>query len=157
MPNHVSQQVQRNVGPRYTLNNGLSEVDGEVSFAFFERNTTTPANSTLLDGTATTADLAENDVVYVAWLPKGARILFGRLFREALGASVTLSAGIVGSPAAFLAPFDASAAGASELAATYALGAGSVMTADTYLTITIAGATPDAGKVISGFIAYGKN
>lgn len=154
MANLLTVQSQRGIGPRYTLSNGFTEVDGEISFAYFTRNTTTPANSTDLDGAPLTAAAANGDVIYACRLPKGARILFGRLFREALGASVTLKVGIVGSDAAYLASFDASAAGASELAATYALGAGSLLTADTWLIITIGGANPAADKVISGYIAY---
>lgn len=154
MANLLSVQTQRGIGPRYTLSDGFTEVDGEISFAYFSRNTTTPANSTDLDGAPYTAALANGDVIYAARLPKGARILFGRLFREALGASVTLKVGKVGSDAAYLASFDASAAGASELAATFALGAGEVLTADTWLIITVGGANPTAGRTISGFIAY---
>ena len=157
MPNILSAQTQRGIGPKYQLSNGFTEVDGEVSFAYFSRSTTTPANSTDLDGVAITANAANADVVYAARLKKGTRLLFGRLFREALGASVTLKVGIVGSDAAYLASFDASAAGASELCATYALGAGTVVTDDTWLIITIGGASPAADKVISGYIAYAKN
>lgn len=157
MPNHVTVQLQRTIGPKYQLSNGFNEVDGEISFAYFERNTTTPANSTLLDGTPTTANIINGDIIYGPVLKKGSRILFGRLFREALGAGVTLKVGIVGSDAKWLASFDASAAGASELAATYALGACEVLTADSQLIITVGGANPALAKVISGFIAYAKN
>lgn len=157
MADIVSAQLQRGIGPKYQLSNGFTEVDGEISFTYFSRNTTTPANSTTLDGTATSAAVAQNDVIYACRLKKGTRPLFGRLFREALGAGVTLKVGIVGADASFLASFDASAAGASELLATYALGAGQALTADTYLIITVGGAAPAADKVISGFIAYAKN
>ncbi len=157
MANHVTAQLQRSVGPKYQLSNGFTEVDGEVSFAYFSRSTTTPASSTLLDGTATTANILNGDVIYGPVLKKGSRILFGRLFREALGAGVTLKVGIVGADAKWLASFDASAAGASELAATYALGAGEALTADSQLIVTVGGADPALAKVISGFIAYAKN
>lgn len=157
MPNLLSAQTQRGIGPKYQLSNGFSEVDGEISFAYFSRNTTTPSGSTDLDGVAITANAANGDIVYAARLKKGARILFGRLFREALGASVTLKVGITTDDDLFLASFDASAAGASELAATYALGAGQALTEDTWLIITIGGATPATDKVISGYIAYAKN
>jgi hypothetical protein len=157
MPNILSAQSQRGIGPKYQLSNGFTEVDGEVSFAYFSRSTTTPAGSTDLDGASITANAANGDVIYAARLKKGTRILFGRMFREALGASVTLKVGIVGADASFLASFDASAIGVSELAATYALGGGSVIAEDTWLIITIGGANPAADKVISGYIAYAKN
>jgi hypothetical protein len=157
MPNLLSAQTQRGIGPKYQLSNGFTEVDGEISFAYFSRSTTTPTGSTDLDGVAITANAAQNDVIYAARLKKGSRILFGRMFREALGASVTLKVGTVEDDDAFLASFDASAIGVSELAATYALGGGAALTADTWLIITIGGANPAADKVISGYIAYAKN
>lgn len=157
MADILSAQTQIGIGPKYNLANGFTDIDGEVSFAYFSRATTTPANSTTLDGTPTTAAIANGDVIYAARLKKGSRILFGRLFRTALGASVTLKVGTVGADAKYLASFDASAAGASELAATVALGAGEVLTADTWLIITVGGANPASGQTISGFIAYAKN
>jgi hypothetical protein len=157
MPNHLTLQLQRSVGPKYQLSNGFTDTDGEVSFAYFSRNTTTPAGSTLLDGTPTTANILNADVIYGPVLKKGSRILFGRLFREALGAGVTLRVGIVGADAKWLASFDASAAGASELAATIALGAGEVLAADVQLIITVGGANPTLAREISGYIAYAKN
>jgi hypothetical protein len=154
MANLLTVQTQRGIGPRYTLSDGFTEVDGELSFAYFTRATTTPANSTDLGGVPYTANVANGDVIYAAKLPKGARILFGRLFHTALGAGVTLQVGVPGTANKFLASFDASAAGASELAATFALGAGEVLTAETWLIITVGGANPAAGQTISGFIAY---
>lgn len=158
MANILSAQAQRGIGPKYSLSNGFTEVDGEISFAYFSRNTTTPAGSTDLDGVATTAAVGNGDVIYAARLKKGSRILFGKVFREALGASVVGKVGIVGDDDAFLAAStDWSAAGANDLAATYALGAGTVIEADTWLIITVSGATPTAGRLVSGFIAYAKN
>jgi hypothetical protein len=157
MPNHVSAQVQRTVGQKYQLSNGFSEVDGEVSFSAFERNTTTPAGSTDFEGVATSANIVQNDVIYAVRLKKGMRILGGRLFTEALGASVTIKIGTVESDAAFLAATSVASASATEFAATYALGAGQVLTADTWLILTVAGANPTLAKVISGYIMYAKN
>lgn len=157
MPNHVSAQVQRTVGQKYQLSNGFSEVDAEVSTTYFERNTTTPTGSTDFEGVATAVNIVQNDVIYVARLKKGMRILGGRLFTEALGASVTIKVGTVESDALFLAATDVSAASATELASTYAKGGGQVLTADTWLILTVAGANPTLAKVISGYITYAKN
>lgn len=157
MANILSAQTQRGIGPKYQLSNGFSEVDGEVSFAYFSRNTTTPTGSTDLDGVATTAAVANGDVIYVARLKKGMRVLFGRLFHGALGTSVTLKVGTVEDDDAFFASAAAATAGVKELAATLALGGSVILTADTWLTVTIGGATPDAGIDITGYLAYAKN
>lgn len=157
MPNHVSVQVQRGIGPKYQLSNGFSEVDGEVSFRYFERNTTTPSGSTDFDGATTAVNIVQNDVIYAARLKKGMRILGGRLFTEALGTSVTIKVGTVESDALFLAATSVASASATEFAATYATGAGQVLTADSWLILTVAGANPTLAKVISGYITYAKN
>lgn len=157
MPNHVSVQVQRTVGQKYQLSNGFSEVDAEVSTSYFERNTTTPTGSTDFDGVSTAVNIVNGDVIYAVRLKKGMRILGGRLFTEALGASVTIKVGTVESDALFLAAYDVSAASATDFASTYAKGAGQVLTADTWLILTVAGASPTLGKVISGYITYAKN
>jgi hypothetical protein len=156
MANLLSVQAQRGIGPRYTLSDGFTETDGEISFCYFTRNTTAPTGSTDLDGLPDETAVVATDVIYACRLPKGARILFGRLFTEALGASVTIGVGIPGTPGAYLATTtDVSAASASELAATYLLGAGSVIAADTWLILTLgASGTVAANKVISGYIAY---
>lgn len=157
MADVLSDQSQRGIGPKYQLSNGFTEVDGEISFAYFSRSTSGNPNGTTPDGTPNTTAVANGDAIYACRLKKGSRVLFGRLFREALGAGVTLAVGVPGTAGKYLAAFDASAAGASELAATFALGAGEVLAADTWLIITVAGANPTAARTISGFIAYAKN
>jgi hypothetical protein len=157
MPNHLSIQAQRAVGPKYQLSNGFSEIDAVQSSSYFERNTTTPANSTLQDGTPTTANILNGDVIYTVPLKKGARILGGTLAWEALGASVTLSVGTVSSPTAYLGATSAATAGSALLASTVALGLGSVVSADTTLIVTVGGANPTLGAKILGFIEYLKN
>lgn len=136
----------------YTLRSGMSEVNANASIAFFSRFSTDA-----VDG-----DLAEDDVVLMARLPKGARIIGGEIKRSALGASVTLIAGYLGVAAgsaytdddAFLASFDAAAAGTSPLAETIALNFGLVLTEESWLTVTVAGASPDASQSIQGYIKY---
>lgn len=157
MPNHVSAQVQRTVGQKYQLSNGFSEVDGEVSFRYFNRSTTTPAGSTDFDGLPTTVNIVNGDVIYAARLKKGMRILGGRLLTEDLGASVTIKVGTVENDAAFLAATSVAAASSTLIASTYALGCGQVLTADTWLILTVAGANPTLAKVISGWIEYAQN
>lgn len=157
MPNHVSIQTQRLVGPKYQLSNGFSEVDAEESVTYFERNTTTPTNSTDFDGVATAVNIVNGDVIYAARLKKGARIFSGRLITEALGASVTISVGTVENPTLFLAATSVASASTTEFAATYATGAGQILSADTWLILTVGGASPTLAKVICGFIRYAKN
>jgi hypothetical protein len=157
MPNHVSAQVQRTVGPKYQLSNGFNEVDGEISFTYFERNTTSPTGSTLFDGTTTTANIVNGDVIYAARLKKGMRILGGRLLTEDLGASVTIKVGTVENDAAFLAATSVASASSTLIASTLALGCGSVLAQDTWLILTVAGANPTLAKGISGWIEYAKN
>lgn len=157
MPNLLSVQTQRGIGPKYQLSNGFTEVDAEESITFFERNTTTPASSTDFDGVAITANVLNGDVIYAARLKKGMRIASGRLITEALGASVTISVGTVENPTLFLGATSVASASTTELANTYATGACQVLTADTWLILTVAGANPTLNRMITGFIRYAKN
>jgi hypothetical protein len=157
MPNLLSAQTQRGIGPKYQLSNGFNEVDAEESVSVFERSTTTPTGSTDFDGNAVTANVLNGDVIYAARLKKGSRIFSGRLITEALGASVTISVGTVENPTLFLAATSVAAASTTEFASTYATGACQVLAADTWLILTVAGANPTLASMITGFIRYAKN
>lgn len=157
MPNLLSAQTQRGIGPKYQLSNGFTEVDAEESVTVFERNTTTPAGSTDFDGAAITANVLNGDVIYAARLKKGMRIYGGRLVTEALGASVTISVGTVENPTLFLAATSVATATTAEIANTYATGACQALTADTWLILTVGGANPALAKMITGYIRFAKN
>lgn len=99
------------------------------------------------------SSLAASDVIQFFNLPNGARILDGYLANDALGASTTLSVGyaahtnaagttVSASAAAFLAATSTSSAARTDVAATIALGSGSVVDANKDgmpITATLAG------------------
>lgn len=101
------------------------------------------------------SSLAASDVIQFFNLPNGARILDGYLANDALGASTTLSVGyaahtnaagttVSASAANFLAATSTSSAARTDVAATIALGSGSVVDANKDgmpITATLAGAS----------------
>lgn len=118
-----------------------------------------------------TTGSAQNDVVDLVYLPKGARILGGQVCSEALGTSVTLSVGtdtalttgtsdattIAAGAANLVAATSHASAANTALAATYALGFGAKTSASTIVQATIGGATPTTAKQVFGFIRYVQN
>lgn len=114
----------------------------------------------------TLASAASADVVQMFNLPNGARILDGYLTNAALGASTTISVGnaayknsagttVALSAAAYLAATSTSSAARTDILATIALGAGSVIDADQdgiLISMTIGGAT--ASGVVQLAIRY---
>ena len=114
----------------------------------------------------TLASAAISDVVEMVNLPNGARLLDGYLTNAALGASTTLSVGyaahknaagttVSASAAAYLAATSTSSAARTDILATIALNAGSVVDADKDglpVTITLAGGT--ASGVVQVAIRY---
>ena len=114
----------------------------------------------------TLASAAIGDVVQLVNLPNGARIIDGYLTNAALGASTTLSVGnaayknaagtVVNAAAAgYLAAVDTSAAARTDIFATIALGAGSVVNANEDglpITATLAGGA--ASGVVQIAIRY---
>ena len=114
----------------------------------------------------TLASAAIADVVEMVNLPNGARLLDGYLTNAALGASTTLSVGhasyknaagttVALSATAFLAATSTSSAARTDILATIALGAGSVVDANQDglpITITLAGGT--ASGVVQVAIRY---
>ena len=114
----------------------------------------------------TLASAAISDVVELVNLPNGARILDGYLTNAALGASTTLSVGnaayknaagttVNASAAAYLAATSTSSAARTDIFATQALGANSVVDANQDglpITATLAGGT--ASGVVQIAIRY---
>jgi len=114
----------------------------------------------------TLASAAIADVVQMVNLPNGARLIDGYLTNAALGTSTTLSVGYAAyknaagttvalSAAAYLAATSTSSAARTDILATIALGAGSVVDADQDglpITITLAGGT--ASGVVQVAIRY---
>ena len=114
----------------------------------------------------TLASAAIADVVQMVNLPNGARLIDGYLTNAALGASTTLSVGygayknaagttVALSAAAYLAATSTSSAARTDILATIALGAGSVVDADEDglpITITVGGAA--ATGVVQVAIRY---
>jgi len=114
----------------------------------------------------TLASAAIADVVQMVNLPNGARLIDGYLTNAALGASTTLSVGYAAyknaagttvalSAAAYLAATSTSSAARTDILATIALGAGSVVDANEDglpITITVGGAA--ATGVVQVAIRY---
>lgn len=114
----------------------------------------------------TLAAAAIADVIQMFNLPNGARIIDGYLTNAALGSSTTLSVGYAAyktsanvdvalSTAGYLAAVSTSSAARTDVVATYALGAGSVVDADgTGLPITLTVAGGAATGVVQLMIRY---
>jgi len=131
--------------------NDKNETDGRMRIAFAD---------------VTLASAAIADVVQMVNLPNGARLIDGYLTNAALGASTTLSVGYAAyknaagttvalSAAAYLAATSTSSAARTDILATIALGAGSVVDANEDglpITITLAGGT--ASGVVQVAIRY---
>lgn len=142
------------LGQGNSFGNGILDTGGKQRVAFF---------SVLTTGTAS------GDVLNLVTLPKGARILAGRLLTEALGASVTLSVGtdqaltqpnatVAAGAANLLAATSVASASQTDFAATYALGQGALANdANTTVYATVGGATPTTAKQISGYVEYLQN
>lgn len=103
----------------------------------------------------TSAYASTGDVINLTTLPKGARIVGGRIVHEANAASTTLSVGTTDSATRYLgATAVGASAGGTDVANTVALNFGDELTAITVITATPGGATWTAGTSILGFIEY---
>lgn len=103
-----------------------------------------------------TGDAAQNDTVEFCTLPKGARIISGRVDFDDMGTSITLSIGDGTTAAKYLSALDvATAAGQSDFANTWALyGLGrEALASNITLTGTLGGGNPGSGS-IRGWIKY---
>ena len=94
------------------------------------------------------------DVIELCKIPANVRIVGGRMDFEAMGASATLSLGVSGSAAKYLAATSVAAIGQALFAATIALNFGEVLAAETTLIGTCAGANFTAAKKIYGYVEY---
>ena len=119
-----------------------NELGGRVRIAYFSY--TTPS-----------AGLTNGDVIRATTLPKGARIIEGRLAWEALGASTTLSVGYTGSATRYLGATSSATAGGTHIANTVALNYGEELSSSTVINITLGGANTSASALtIRGDIKY---
>jgi hypothetical protein len=97
-----------------------------------------------------TADAAQNDSIELVNVPKGARVMGGRVAYSAFGASVTLDIGNGSTENYYLSALDVSAAGASDYANTIALkgvGSDGEVSAAFVLTAKLEGANPASGSL----------
>jgi len=119
-----------------------NELGGRIRVAYFSY--TTPA-----------AGLTNGDVIRAFTLPKGARIISGRLAWEALGASTTLSVGYSGSATRYLGATSSASAGGADLANTVALNHGDELSASQVILVTLGGANTSASALnIRGSLEY---
>lgn len=103
----------------------------------------------------TSAYASSGDVINLTTLPKGARIVGGRIVWAANAASTTLSVGTTASATRYLgATAVGASAGGADLANTVALNLGDELTATTVITATPGGATWTAATSILGYIEY---
>ena len=103
-----------------------------------------------------TGDAAQNDLVQLCTLPKGARIIHGSLNLTALGASVTIDVGDGTTENKYLSASTTAAAGGTvTFASTWALYgyAREALAADITLTAKLEGANPDSGSIY-GYVQY---
>jgi hypothetical protein len=103
----------------------------------------------------TSAYSSSGDVINLTTLPKGARVVGGRIVWAANAASTTLSVGTTASATRYLgATAVGASAGGADVANTVALNLGDELTASTVITATPGGATWTAATSILGFIEY---
>lgn len=103
-----------------------------------------------------TGDAAQNDLVQLCTLPKGARILHGEIDFTDFGTSVTLDIGDGTTENKYLSALDvATAAGNQEFAHTWALYglAREALAANITLTAKLEGADPASGS-LRGYVVY---
>ena len=103
----------------------------------------------------TSAFASTGDTINLTTLPKGARIVGGRIAWAANAASTTLTVGTSASATRYLGSTAVGAsAGAADFANTVALNLGDELTAITVLVATPGGATWTAGTSILGYVEY---
>jgi hypothetical protein len=133
-----------------------------TQLALTDLNPITKLNSSFSEGKLRvkafdwTGDAAQNDLVQLCTLPKGARIVGGRIDVGALGTSVTIALGDGTTAAKYLAANTVAAAGGqANFADTYALYgfAREALAANITLTATLAGANPASGSIY-GYVQY---
>lgn len=115
---------------------------GRKRIEFFSINTTTQA-------------VANGDTINFVTLPKGARVIGGRVTYGAIGANATLKIGTAADDDRYSgAALDVSAAGGTDLADTQAKFFGEELTDDTLIIGTAGGAAFAAAKDVTGYLEY---
>jgi hypothetical protein len=136
------QQTKIDATPREMLR--PNEMGGRVRVAFWEF--TVPA-----------ATLVINDTVDLVTLPKGARILGGKIVCEAMstaGGTASADIGIIGTAAKYGDNIDVDAAGADDFAHTIALYFGELLTVETKIVLTAVAEAWAAAAKCYGFVLY---
>jgi hypothetical protein len=133
-----------------------------TQLALTDLNPITKLNSSFSEGKLRvkafdwTGDAAQNDLVQLCTLPKGARILHGSLNLTAFGTSVTIDVGDGTTENKYLSGSTTAAAGGTvTFASTWALyGYGrEALAADIVLTAKLEGANPDSASLY-GYVQY---
>lgn len=106
------------------------------------------------DFTVPAATVLVADVIQLAKIPNGARLLEGVIKFQAAGGSATLALGDGTTAAKFMAATSVVAAGKAVFADTIALQFGAVQVADVLLTATVAGSALPAAMQISGWFDF---
>jgi hypothetical protein len=136
------QQTNIDASPRVMLK--PNEMGGRVRVAYWEY-------------VVPTGNIAVNDTIDLVTLPKGARILGGKSFNEAMttaGGTAGYSIGIVGTVAKYGLTIDVDAAGSDDFANTIALNFGELLTVQTTIIAKVTGEAWVAAAKFYGYILY---
>ena len=152
MATRYSTQIQPLFTQASDFVSGMGEVNATTKRSYFTRNTTDSFNGSV----------AADDIVYLARIPKGARVVGGVLKTGALGANnvatvgikSVASAGTVSTADFFLGSTSVAAISSTPFAQTEALGFGYVATEELFLTVTVTTGTVAGDKNILGYIEY---
>lgn len=117
------------------------EAHGRVRIAFFEFTTLAAGG-------------ADGDSFAACEIPKGARVIGGKMACEAMGAGVVADVGITGTLEKYASNLDVAAAGEDVFAHTIALNYGQRTTAKERIIVTFTGAAPAASKKCWGHMEY---
>lgn len=101
--------------------------------------------------------LSAADVIELNKLPKGARVLHGRTFFEAMGGSGAVQIGIAGTVAKYLATTSVVSAGEADLANTLVLNMGVETAAEETVIATVTTGGWVAAKKFNGYILYAQD
>lgn len=107
--------------------------------------------------TVPTGNIAISSIVQLTKLPKGARILGGRVMTEAMssaGADASIQIGIVGTAAKYLGTTSVDAIAEADFANTLALNFGEVLTVETTIIATVITEAWVAAKSLAGWVRY---
>lgn len=140
---HKSDQITNlDATPRQQIK--TNEWNGRVRVAYW--SFATPAGT-----------VAVNDTIELVKLPKGARILHGRAFWEAMSSGAgdaSVQIGVSGTAGKYLGTTSVDAAGSAVFADTVALNSGEELAADTTIIATALTEAWAAGKKFNGYVLY---